>query len=163
MFHLCNSSYRNFFILLVLTFFLQGCGFLKISLAPSSISGQGERVVKTAYSQIGNKYCPGGNSPGRGFDCSGLIWWAYKQNGVNIPRITREQSRTGFSVSKINVRSGDIVVFRLGRGPYGLHTGLYAGNGNFIHSPRTGKKVCMDNMDKSYWQEHLIAVRRVFR
>ncbi|MCD7984790.1 MAG: C40 family peptidase [Desulfovibrio sp.] len=120
-------------------------------------------MVHTAYSQMGKKYRLGGASPQKGFDCSGLIWWAYRQNGLNVPRITVDQARAGQSVPKNLARPGDIVVFRTGQSPRGLHTGIYAGGDSFIHSPRRGERVRMESMNIPYWRSKLISVRRVVR
>ena len=99
----------------------------------------------------------------KGFDCSGLIWWAYRQNGMSVPRVTVDQARAGQSVPKSLARPGDIVVFRTGQSPRGLHTGIYAGDDSFIHSPRRGERVRMESMNIPYWRSKLISVRRVVR
>ncbi|MBD5538637.1 MAG: C40 family peptidase [Desulfovibrio sp.] len=139
-----------------------GCGFLGQKGADNGPTPvKAHKVVKTAYSQMGKKYRSGGASPQKGFDCSGLIWWAYRQHGVAVPRITTEQAKTGHAVSKARPRPGDIVVFRTGNSPRGLHTGIYAGGGSFIHSPRNGERVRMESLDIPYWKSKLIAVRRV--
>lgn len=79
---------------------LTGCGlFRPADNGPTPVKAQ--KVVHTAYSQMGKKYRLGGASPQKGFDCSGLIWWAYRQNGLNVPRITVDQARAGQSVPKI--------------------------------------------------------------
>ena len=112
---------------------------------------------------MGKNYRSGGASPQKGFDCSGLIWWVYNKNGVKVPRITVDQARIGQSVPREQVRPGDIVVFRTSASPRGLHTGIYAGGNSFIHSPRRGEKVRMENMDIPYWRSRLVSVRRVVR
>ncbi len=140
---------------------LSGCGFFGKDLDPGPAPAKAQNVVRSAYSQMGKNYRLGGASPAKGFDCSGLIWWAYQQNGVKVPRITQDQAKSGKSVAKNSPRAGDIVVFRLKDSPRGLHTGLYAGGGSFIHSPRRGEKVRMESLNVSYWQDRLIAVRRV--
>lgn len=152
----------NFFILLCMSLSLTACGFFS-SPSPPPLPAKAHKVVKTAYTQIGKRYRLGGSSPGKGFDCSGLIWWAYKQNGINVPRITSEQAKFGKSVPRKKLRSGDIMVFRTNSGPRGLHTGIYAGSRSFIHSPSSGKKVCMECIDNSYWKAKLISIRRVTR
>lgn len=148
---------------LVGSLLLGGCGFLNPGgqkSAPASIKNH--KVVRTAYSQIGKKYRAGCASPQKGFDCSGLVWWSYLQHGIKVPRLTTEQANAGRKIAKKAARPGDIVVFRTGRSPRGLHTGIYAGNQKFIHSPSTGKKVCMESLaPPSYWSGRLIAIRRV--
>lgn len=147
-------------LVLALTLALGACGSKNMGSAPSA-SGKGGKIVKTAYSQMGAKYRSGGASPGKGFDCSGLIWWTYQKNGIKVPRITSDQASMGRSVSRNQAQPGDIVVFRTGSSPRGLHTGIYSGNGTFIHSPRRGERVRMESMEIPYWDKKLIGVRRV--
>lgn len=143
---------------------LGGCGFFGQKTADSGPAPvKAHKVVRTAYSQMGKQYRSGGASPQKGFDCSGLIWWAYRQHGVKVPRITTDQARAGQPVPKARPRPGDIVVFRTGSSPRGLHTGIYAGGGSFIHSPRKGERVRMESLNIPYWKSKLIAVRRVVR
>ena len=114
--------------LLIGLLLLGGCGFFGQRTADNGPAPvKAHKVVKTAYSQMGKQYRSGGASPQKGFDCSGLIWWAYRQHGVSVPRITTDQAKTGHAVPKARPRAGDIVVFRTGNSPRGLHTGIYAG------------------------------------
>lgn len=147
---------------LCLALMLTGCGFFasKPTIEPPD-SVRTHKLVKTAYAQMGKRYRSGGCSPRQGFDCSGLVWWAYRQNGIKVPRITADQARTGRKVSKKAARPGDILVFRTGRSPRGLHTGIYAGEEKFIHSPSSGKTVCLERLSHPYWGDRLIAIRRV--
>ncbi|MBQ9406417.1 MAG: C40 family peptidase [Desulfovibrio sp.] len=142
---------------------LTACGFFQTSAELEPVPDAARKVVKTAYSQMGKRYSAGNASPQKGFDCSGFVWWTYKVNGYKIPRISSEQARIGRPVSKDMVQLGDIVVFRTGQGPRSLHTGVYAGGNSFIHSPRKGGKVRLENMDIPYWRKKLIAIRRVVR
>ena len=140
---------------------LTGCALFRAG--DDDVPASAKKAVNAAYSQMGKKYKYGGASPKNGFDCSGLVYWSYMKTGVRVPRITRDQARTGFGVSSGHMREGDIVVFRTGNGPNSLHTGLYAGGKSFIHSPRRGKVVCMERIDKPYWKGKLVAIRRVVR
>jgi len=118
--------------------------------------------MESAYTQIGVRYSSGGDSPGKGFDCSGLVQWAYKQQGIPVPRITAEQARSGRLVApKEGFQVADILVFKNGQGPRGLHTGLYAGDGQFIHSPRKGQRVRTESLELAYWKNSLIGARRL--
>lgn len=149
-------------LLLSFALLLTGCGLLRPK-DDGNVPVKAEKVMQSAYSQIGSKYRLGGASPQKGFDCSGLIYWAYSRNGVKVPRITTDQAKTGTSVSKYNAHAGDIVVFRTASSPRGLHTGIYAGDNSFIHSPGKGKRVRMDKIDDTYWKNKLVSVRRVIR
>ena len=137
------------------------CGFLPFGGSVSKNNVKGANVIETAQSQLGKRYRAGGASPQKGFDCSGLVWWSYKQHGINVPRITTDQAKTGKGVPKKQARPGDIVIFRTSNSPRGLHSGIYCGNGAFVHSPGKGKKVCLDKLSASYWKGKLVAVRRV--
>ena len=142
---------------LSLAFLLNACGFNQVP--PGEITPQAQGAVRDAYAQMGKPYRIGGASPRQGFDCSGLIYWAYGRNGVKVPRITRDQLRAGHGVSREETLPGDIVVFRIGRGT--LHTGLYAGGNAFIHAPRKGSRVRMESLSTPYWNKKLISIRRV--
>lgn len=152
--------------LLLLLCLLPGCGSKVLTglvMKDSAMeSGSAAQVVRTAESQLGKPYRYGGSTP-RGFDCSGLIWWAYKENGVTVPRVTTDQARAGFGVRRNAVRPGDILVFNTRQGATGLHTALYAGGGRFVHSPSRGSRVRHDNISDAYWSKRLIGIRRVLR
>lgn len=141
---------------------LQGCGK---SILPSIVgsphdSASGGAVVEKARSQLGARYKYGGASPGTGFDCSGLIHWSYAACGVNVPRNTDDQSRVGAGVKKSHLRAGDILVFRISSRS-GLHTAIYSGNGKFIHSPSSGKRIREDTLDTDYWARRYVTARRI--
>lgn len=135
------------------------------SKSTSTISSKvpGHRVAQTAYSQRGKRYRLGCASPSSGFDCSGLVWWSYKKHGITIPRITTDQARIGCPVKRKDARPGDIIVFKTSGSPRGLHTGLYYGNNTFVHSPKPGATVRLENMNKDYWKRSLVSIRRVIR
>ncbi len=159
------KSYKNTLLrflvanLLLCSLLLSACG------TKSKYSGKnlntGQKVAKTAHTQIGKKYVFGGESPQRGFDCSGLIWWAYGKHGISVPRVTTDQAKTGQSVPSTRAKPGDIVVFRTSSSGTGLHTGIYLGADKFIHSPRTGAHIRIESIKSSYWKPKLTAVRRV--
>lgn len=160
-----NRLFRTVFPLLLLLL-LTGCGMKTIS-GVADLFGMGSsytpdspnRVARTAQAQIGRFYRFGGSSPSSGFDCSGLIWWAFKQHGIRVPRVTSDQARAGLAVRK--PQPGDILVFRINRGGTGLHTGLYTSSGRFVHSPSSGNRVRMDSLSDSYWKSRLSAIRRI--
>ena len=163
LFHLPHSPLRRLLLGLLCTLLLSGCGMFRPQDHYTESSAPSSKVVRTAYTQMGAKYRLGGASPQKGFDCSGLIWWAYNQNGMDVPRITTDQARAGRAVPANQARPGDIVVFRTGTSPRGLHTGIYAGEGSFIHSPSKGQRVRMESLAIPYWRDKLVSVRRVGR
>lgn len=119
---------------------------------------RGDVVCRTVRGQVGTRYKYGGTSPKTGFDCSGLLVWAYKQHGVSIPRTAKAQSGAGKGVQRSKLAPGDIVVFKI---KSGYHTGMYTGNNRFIHSPSSGSTVREDRLDNSYWKKVYVGARRV--
>ena len=148
---------------LVVVWSLAGCGAQRSRPAvPAKTPVAAKKVIESAYSQIGARYRLGGNSPLKGFDCSGFIQWAYGQQGIDVPRITTDQARAGRLVApQDGLLPADILVFKNRQGPRGLHTGLYAGNGKFIHSPSKGQRVRTESLEATYWKNSLIGARRV--
>jgi hypothetical protein len=121
-------------------------------------TASGRAVSKVALSAVGVPYRIGGSTPEKGFDCSGLVFWAYARNGVKVPRTAAEQSGLGSSVRRAEMKPGDILVFKI---KSGLHTAVYVGQNRFVHSPSSGKKVRVDNISGDYWKTRFIAARRV--
>ena len=118
-----------------------------------------QQILKTAESAIGTPYVRGGSQPG-GFDCSGLVSWAYNSIGVKVPRTAREQSVIGEHIkNQEDMRAGDIVAFRHPK--RGYHTGIYIGDGKFIHSPRKKSTVRINSLDDPYFSETLLGARRI--
>ncbi|MBQ8828711.1 MAG: C40 family peptidase [Burkholderiaceae bacterium] len=151
------------FVTLVL-FTLSGCSIFRShsieGYAPVDYDGsKGSLVLKTAMTQVGTPYSYGKATPYKGFDCSGLIWWAYKEHGKKLPRHTSRQAKVGKSVRLGQSRQGDIVVFRFGKR---LHTGLMADKNRFLHAPSSGGYVRLESIKKVYWKNRLVSIRRVF-
>jgi hypothetical protein len=113
-----------------------------------STSGQGvgAQAVALAQKQLGTPYVFGGEKPG-GFDCSGLVQWTYAQLGIDLPRHSTEQGRSGVAVSAADARPGDLVYFD--RPGSVDHIGLYAGNGTMVVAPHTGANVRLEKVDLS--------------
>ncbi len=104
-------------------------------------------------------YVWGGASPS-GFDCSGFINYVYSKNGINLPRVTSDQYKAGSSVSKANLKPGDLVFFETYK-PGPSHVGIYLGNNQFIHASSGSEKVIISSLTSSYYTEHYIGSRRV--
>ena len=118
-----------------------------------------QQLLRKARSAIGTPYVPGGMSPG-GFDCSGFVCWAYKSVGVNLPRTAREQSVVGKRINNVEeMQVGDIVAFRHPR--RGYHTGIYVGDGKFIHSPHRRTTVRINSLDDPYFKGTFLGARRI--
>ena len=117
-------------------------------------------VVETAYEAIGTPYQWGGNGA-NGFDCSGLIRYAYGQFGIELPRISRDQLGAGSPVElRVGaLEPGDVLGFSAVVGGEATHVGLYIGDGQFIHSSTSGVRV--SDLRQPYWQQHFMAARRI--
>lgn len=102
--------------------------------APAA-SSAGAVAEKVAMQQLGTRYVLGGAAPG-GFDCSGLVQYAFAQAGVHLPRTTGAQRSAGTPVSEANLQVGDLVFFY-----GGSHVGIYVGNGKVVHAPVPGDVV----------------------
>ena len=147
--------------LLCLALFASGCSLSSTQTSAVERGGSskalGTAISRTALSTVGTPYVFGGSCPRKGFDCSGLVNWAYAKHGVQVPRTAKQQSTVGAAVSRNALRPGDVVVFRIRSG---LHTGIYTGRGRFVHSPSTGQRVRVDNLRNGYWHGKFVAGRR---
>ncbi len=124
----------------------------------SSTSKIGLAVIDTARNMLGSPYRYGGINP-RGFDCSGLVSYAYRQAGIQVPRTSAEQYRYAQKVALDKLQPGDLLFFRLSP-PKVSHVGIYDRNGRFIHAPASGQSVSYAHLDTPYWRKHLIGAGR---
>ena len=111
--------------------------------------------------QIGKPYKYGSAGP-NSFDCSGLTSYLYKQMGITIPRTSSAQNTAGVHVKKEDLQYGDLVIFSRNRVTIN-HVGIYVGNGNFVHSPETGKHVRIETLMSGYYARSYYAGRRVLK
>ena len=123
-------------------------------------SPRGGAVVDMALSQIGRPYRLGGDRPARGFDCSGLVQWSYRNVGVDLPRVVSAQRHKGCSIDAGSLLPGDLVFFRT-RGDRISHVGIYVGDGRFVHAPSSGQAVRTDSLSDPYWRGRWADSRRV--
>jgi cell wall-associated NlpC family hydrolase len=144
-----------FFSILVLS----GCGFSP-SRGPSAPARSPEMVFQ-ALAAAGVPYRRGGQSPENGFDCSGLVAHVYREAfGIQLPHNARAQSRVGKRVSLDQLEAGDLVFYNTERRPYS-HVGIYLGDDRFIHAPRPGAAVRVENMRTDYWVRRFNGARRI--
>jgi cell wall-associated NlpC family hydrolase len=115
-----------------------------------------DRAVKAALGAVGTPYRWGGESPATGFDCSGLVRWAYGRVGIDLPHNSYALLGEGRRVREASMEPGDILIFE----GYG-HVGLYVGNGRMVHSPETGRTVEVVRLASTNYGARLVAARRV--
>jgi len=120
-----------------------------------------QRVVLSAKKQLRKRYRWGGTSPKTGFDCSGLMQYAYKSIKVDIPRTAREQYKYTKRIPLSKLQAGDLIFFHTRRTRTRVnHVGLYLGDGEFIHAPRRGKRVTVAKLNR-YWRRKTVGAGRI--
>jgi len=119
------------------------------------------RIVKAALHLRGTRYVWGGMSR-RGVDCSGLVGYAYRANGIRLPRTSRDMVRAGRRASRSKLRPADILLFNTSGGGIS-HAALYVGRGRFIHASSSKGRVVLASLRGGYYRSRLVAVRRVVR
>ncbi|HET6642060.1 MAG TPA: C40 family peptidase [Gaiellaceae bacterium] len=116
----------------------------------------GERAARIALKAVGIPYRWGGASPAGGFDCSGLVYWAYGRLGINLPHSSYALYGRGRSVSRSRMKPGDLVFFS-GLG----HVGMYIGRGRMVHAPHSGSRVQVVPLGGPYYGGRLVGARRI--
>lgn len=122
------------------------------------VSGGGQQILSFASQFVGTPYVWGGTSPSPGFDCSGYVQYVYRHAGISLNRTSEQQFNNGVSVSRSELRPGDIVFFHT-YSSGASHVGIYAGNNTMINSSNGG--VSYDDMTDSYWASRYLGARRV--
>ena len=123
-------------------------------------SATGAQILAEAKKYLGTPYVYGGASPS-GFDCSGFVYYVLKQFGYSPYRTPEDQYRMGTAVSKSELQPGDIVFFA-GTYASGIsHVGIYAGGGQFVHSPNSRSTVSYSDLTSGYWANHYYGARRM--
>ena len=112
-------------------------------------------TADAALSQLGTPYVWAGSQPG-GFDCSGLVMWAFAQVGVALPHSSYAQYGYGVPVSRDQLEPGDLVFFD-GLG----HVGIYIGGDQFVHAPHTGDVVKISSLDEAWYASTFVGARRI--
>jgi hypothetical protein len=116
----------------------------------------GQRAASLALKAVGVPYRWGGSSPASGFDCSGLVHWAYGRLGVEVPHSSYALYDLGRSVRRSALKAGDLLFF------YGLgHVGLYVGRGRMVHAPQSGRTVEVVSLAGSNYGGRLVGARRL--
>ncbi len=120
---------------------------------PSGAGSVRDELVDTAQSFIGLPYQWGSCSLDAPLDCSGLVMAVYQLNGMNVPRTSEDQYKSGMPVAKEQLEKGDLVFFTTTSTGRVSHVGIFIGGDMFIHAPGTGKTICADSLSGSYYRE----------
>ena len=131
-----------------------------LSVSSSASSATGAQILAKATEYLGTPYVYGGASPS-GFDCSGFVYYVYGTFGISVGRTPDAQYSAGTVVDKANLQPGDIVLFAGTSGSGISHSGIYAGNGQFIHSPNSRSTVSYSDLTSGYWADHYHSARRM--
>ena len=130
------------------------------ALEASPTTSERTKIVEYAMTFIGTRYVYGGASPSTGFDCSGFTQYVFKNFGYSLNRSSAAQIKNGTSISKDELRPGDLVFFS--RAGYAVgHVGIYVGDNSFIHAPSTGDYVKISSLDEAYYLTRYVGARRI--
>ncbi|KJA12334.1 hydrolase [Acidovorax temperans] len=133
----------------------------KVADKAHTVADRASDLVVNAMGFLGVPYKRGGNSAETGFDCSGFVRAIYQQTvGLVLPRRADQQAASTQVIDKKELQPGDLVFFNTMRRTFS-HVGIYVGDGKFIHSPRSGSEVRVEDMRQSYWQRRFDGARRV--
>lgn len=126
-----------------------------------NVSNKASELVFNAMGFMGVPYKRGGNSVETGFDCSGFVRAMYEQTiGLVLPRRAEQQAAATQNIDRSELKPGDLVFFNTLKRTFS-HVGIYVGEGRFIHSPKPGAEVRVENMGVKYWATRFDGARRV--
>lgn len=147
------------FALTITVLAMAACG----SAPPATDAGPrltaGDRAAAAALDQLGSPYRYGGSTPG-GFDCSGLVQYSYSRAGVSVPRTTGQLWSAAETVTRTDLRAGDLLFFSI-EGKMS-HVGMYLGKRRFVHAPQSGHKVSVASLDSPFYKSALIRAGRLY-
>jgi len=133
----------------------------RVSDGASHVANRASELVMNAMGYLGVPYRRGGNSAETGFDCSGFVKAIYQQTvGMILPRRANEQAAATKKIERQDLQPGDLVFFNTLRHAFS-HVGIYIGDNKFIHSPKPGAQVRVEDMGVPYWSSRFDGARRV--
>ena len=133
----------------------------RIDQVRQSVGVHASELVFTAMGFLGAPYRRGGSTAETGFDCSGFVKSMYEQTvGLVLPRKASQQAAATQKIDRADLQPGDLVFFNTMRRTFS-HVGIYIGEGKFIHSPKPGSEVRVEDMGLAYWKRRFDGARRV--
>lgn len=133
----------------------------RLQSAKDSVSDRASLLVSSAMGLLGVPYHYGGNDADSGLDCSGLVRLVYEQSlGKVLPRRAADQAAATEAIDSSELKPGDLVFFNTMKRAFS-HVGIYVGEGKFIHAPRSGAQVRIEDMRIGYWTTRFNGARRV--
>ena len=133
----------------------------RIDQVRQSVGVHASELVFTAMGFLGAPYRRGGSTAETGFDCSGFVKSMYEQTvGLVLPRKASQQAAATQKIDRADLQPGDLVFFNTMRHAFS-HVGIYIGEGKFIHSPKPGSEVRVEDMGLAYWKRRFDGARRV--
>ncbi|CAN5726936.1 hypothetical protein BH11PSE7_BH11PSE7_04460 [soil metagenome] len=135
--------------------------FSRLEHVRQTVGNKASELVVNAMGFLGVPYRRGGNTAETGFDCSGFVRAMYSQTvGLLLPRRADQQAAATVKIEKTELQPGDLVFFNTMRRAFS-HVGIYVGEGKFIHSPKPGAEVRVEDMRVGYWERRFDGARRV--
>lgn len=141
--------------LIAVLILINGCAPKKIKTY-ESISDIRNEVVQSAINVLGKTYKSGSKGPDS-FDCSGLVYYAYKRSNISVPPSTAGLLNAGYKIQRSEVLPGDLVFFKIKK--Y-FHVGIMLNRKEFIHASRS-RGVAVDDVEVNYWKKSLIGYRSI--
>jgi murein DD-endopeptidase len=139
-------------MMMVILVQLSGCASSNLAHTDS------KQAAATATRLVGAPYRYGGSTP-KGFDCSGLVYYSYRQAGQVVPRSSTAQFNAARRISLNDAQPGDLLFFASRKSVD--HVAIYLGGNKFVHAPSSGKKVTIERMSKPYYRDHFVAAGRL--
>lgn len=131
------------------------------TVAPKPTANKASELVVAAMGSLGVPYRRGGSTFEGGFDCSGFVRAMYEQTaGLLLPRVAAQQAAATQKINRTELQPGDLVFFNTLHRAFS-HVGIYVGDHKFIHSPKPGAEVRIEDLRVNYWNRRFDGARRV--
>lgn len=138
---------------------LAACGSDAALRQSGAEESPGHRAALAALAQVGVPYRYGGQSPS-GFDCSGLVHFAYLEAGLSVPRTTKQLWSAAETIERRELQAGDLLFFRIDGKM--SHVGMYLGQRRFVHAPQSGRTVAVASLEMPFYRQALVRTARIY-